>query len=302
MVLRLDGCVPVAKPLRSARGGRPAARAVLDDLRPCRAALRPRMEPLRPRGSLRSRPRASASAGSGSGTPISRTSSRRGRSRTSRACSTTTASSTSSSSSSRTGSSTRATSAAEHRTGCARSSGSRSGAPHASRQGGEHPRHAVRPGHADRALRGLCRRRRAPRLRESLRVHAARRQRARPRHGARARRGRERAERRPRDRHLAHGEARNRADLSCVRSRPPSRLGRALRRPVGRTCRIRSTRRSITELCPAKGSSRSVPTSPRSATRLRRPVGRRGALGGAARTSDRGDLRPRRCDEPRQLD
>ena len=34
MVVRLDGCAVPAKPLRSARGGRRAAGAVLDDLGP----------------------------------------------------------------------------------------------------------------------------------------------------------------------------------------------------------------------------------------------------------------------------
>ena len=126
---------------------------------------------------------------------------------------------------------------------------------------------------ADRALRRALRRRRGAARREGgLRVHAVRRERPRPRLGAGGRRGRRRAERRPRDRHVAHGEARDRARRAAPHPVAPPRLGRAQRRPLREHARPRSTRPSTTAGSPARASSRSATTSPpaaRSATTAR---------------------------------
>ena len=66
------------------RGEQRPCRALLDDVGPGGDPRGPRMEPLRPRRPLRSTPSASDSRASGSGTPTCSTSSRRGRSPTSR--------------------------------------------------------------------------------------------------------------------------------------------------------------------------------------------------------------------------
>ena len=77
-------------------------------------------------------------------------------------------------------------------------------------EGREHPRDAVRDPAADGTLRRALRRGgEAARREDGLRVHAAGRERPRPGDGAHGRPGRRRTERGARDRHLAHGEARD---------------------------------------------------------------------------------------------
>ena len=120
------------------------------------------------------------------------------------------------------------------RAGPARSCRCRRRARRAPRQGREHPGHAVRAAAADRGLRRALRRRgRAPRREARLRVHAARRQRPRPRDGARARRGRRRAERRRSRSTPGTWRSSGSRPTSCAAiPAAPARLGRALRRPV----------------------------------------------------------------------
>ena len=55
--------------------------------------------------------------------------------------------------------------------------------------------------------------------------------------------------------------------------------------------------RSTTASCPARASSPSPSTSPSARARLRRPLGSRGALGGAPQPAHRADLRPRVRDD-----
>ena len=69
------------------------------------------------------------------------------------------------------------------------------------------------------------------------------------------------AQRRPGDRHLAHGQARDRARRAQADPARVPGLGRAVRRAVRRTWRTRSTRRSTTAGCRARASSTSPDTS-----------------------------------------
>ena len=149
----------------------------------------------------------------------------------------------------------------------------------APRQGREHPGDAVRDPAPDRALRRALRRGgEAPRREDGLRVHAAGRERPRPRDRAGGRAGRRRAERCAVHRHLAHGEARHLGGRPSRRPRPPVRLGRAQRRPVGE--HARPGRRD--DQPPGVARRGRVPhprlRSRRPRRRLRRPVGRRGSL------------------------
>ena len=155
---------------------------------------------------------------------------------------------------------------------------------------------------ADRALRrALRRRRRAPRREGRLRVHAVRRQRPRPRHGARGS-SRARTRRTAASRSTPGTSAKLGIDAGRRSSRiPPRHLGwvELSDGPYENMPDLVDEVINHREL-PGEGEfpiREYVAALPR--RRLRRPVGRRGALAGAAQPADRADLRPRVRDEQR---